>query len=33
MHSFAMSSSYIILTESPIHIDLLRLLAAAKWRR
>ena len=28
MHSFAMSSSYIILTESPIHIDLLRMLAA-----
>ena len=28
MHSFAMSSSYIILTESPVHIDVLRMFAA-----
>jgi hypothetical protein len=28
MHSFAMSSSYIVLSESPVHIDLLRMFTA-----
>jgi carotenoid cleavage dioxygenase-like enzyme len=28
MHSFAMSAAYIVLTETPVYIDVLRLLAA-----